>query len=239
MQVDGFHVCNSLQCISLMLKLIKWLGGLCFCILYNFNHQRIKRVTANNTKHGIFRLNLQLKDTDSNWMVLLPKIASKSKMKSLFGRTRAGPYADTKTTHSEAIWQMGQTVREDSEQNWAQQVFRPWWPHPGPAGNNKNLIFPIPCPLLLPLLTASLKPWVEDLDLWICPSSTSLLPPLSCVCLWHIVLYSSLFPTERECPLHFLHSNKQSASETFSLAKHAQAPSLKKKKSEKIKKKKN
>lgn len=103
-------------------------------------------------------------------------MSHRSKMKSLLGRTRAGPYADTKTTHSEAIWQMGQTVREDSEQNWAQQVFRPWWPHPGPAGNNKNLIFPIPCPLLLPLLTASLKPWLQDLNLWICPSSTSFCP---------------------------------------------------------------
>lgn len=125
-------------------------------------------------------------------------MSNQSKMKSLFSRTRAGPYADTKTTHSEAIWQMGQTVREDSEQNWAQQVFRPWWPHPGPAGNNKNLIFPIPCPLLLPLLTASLKPRLQDLNLWICPSSTSFLPPLSSACLWHIVLYSSLLSTDRE-----------------------------------------
>lgn len=214
-----------------MSKLIKWFGGLCFCILYNFNHQRIKHVTANNTKHGIFRLNWQLKDTDSNWMVSTPKdrassyvyatnsqflclhrnfhkhifqfetkitMSHQSKIKSLLGRTRAGPYADTKTTHSEAIWQMGQTVREDSEQNRAQQVYRPWWPHPGPAGNNKNLIFPIPCPLLLPLLTASLKPWLQDLNLWICPSSTSFLPPLPCVCLWHIVLYLSLLPTNRE-----------------------------------------
>lgn len=125
-------------------------------------------------------------------------MSHQSNMKSLLGRTRAGPYADTKTTHSEAIWQMGQTVREDSEQNWEQQVFRPWWPHPGPAGNNKNLIFPIPCPLLLPLLTASLKPWIQDLNLWICPSSTSFLLPLSCACLWHIVLYWSLLPTDRE-----------------------------------------
>lgn len=115
-----------------------------------------------------------------------------TQLKLPFSRTRAGPHAETQQ-HRERnhLADGSEAAKEDLGQNWTQRVSRPWGPHPGPAGNNKNLISssfppsPVPYCCLSALHLSAL--WALNFWMWIFPSVIPFTYHLPFVCCYHTV----------------------------------------------------